>query len=161
MKKTSVRSVLSVISEGLRGNQTDFTSGSISKAVLLLSVPMILEMALESVFTVVDAFFIGRLGSDALAALGVTDAVITLIFAAAIGISMGTTAMVARRIGEKDFESASKTAAQSIWLGVFIALPIAILGVLFPQEILGLMGASEQVVETGWGGIRQYCLEEI
>jgi len=152
LEKISLKSLLSAISLSLKGgDETDYTTGSIGKAVFLLSVPMILEMALESVFTVVDAFFVGQLGSDALAAVGVTDAVITLIFAIAIGISMGTTAMVARRIGEKDVQSASKSAAQSIWLGFFIALPIAIIGIVYPQEILALMGASESVIETGWG----------
>ncbi|KAA3609961.1 MAG: MATE family efflux transporter [Calditrichaeota bacterium] len=151
MRKNSLKELLSIISESLKGGEKDFTTGSIGKAVFLLSVPMILEMALESIFTVVDAFFVGRLGSDALAAVGVTDAVITLIFAVAIGISMGTTAMVSRRIGEKNPEAASTAAAQSIWLGVFIAIPFAVFGLIFPKEILGLMGATEQVVETGWG----------
>jgi putative MATE family efflux protein len=151
LQKISVKSLLSAISLSLKGGQIDYTTGNIGKAVFLLSVPMILEMALESVFTVVDAFFVGQLGSDALAAVGVTDAVITLIFAVAIGISMGTTAMVARRIGEKDIKSASIAAAQSIWLGVFIAIPVAVIGLIYPKEILGLMGASEQVIEIGWG----------
>ncbi len=151
MRKVSIKSIFAAIAESLKGSQTDLTRGSIGKAVFLLSVPMILEMALESVFTVVDAFYVGQLGPDALAAVGVTEAVVTLIFAVAIGISMGTTAMVARRIGENNPELASKTAAQSIWLGLIISAPIAIIGLIFPREILTIMGASPEVVETGWG----------
>jgi putative MATE family efflux protein len=151
MRKVSIKSIFAAIAESLKGSQTDLTRGSIGKAVFLLSVPMILEMALESVFTVVDAFYVGQLGPDALAAVGVTEAVVTLIFAVAIGISMGTTAMVARRIGENNPELASKTAAQSIWFGLFISAPIAIIGLIFPREILIIMGASPEVVETGWG----------
>jgi putative MATE family efflux protein len=112
---------------------------------------MILEMALESVFTIVDAYFVGRLGSDALAAVGITDATISIIFAVAFGISMGTTAMVSRRIGEKDRTAASEAAAQSIWLGVFLSIPVMIAGLVFSEEILGLMGASSSVIETGSG----------
>ena len=131
--------------------ERDYTSGNLNKAVLYLSVPMVLEMALESVFSVVDAYFVGRLGSAALAAVGITDAVATLIFAIGIGISLGTTAMVSRRIGEKKPGEAAKAAAQSIWLGVIVSIPIAIIGLVFSEEILILMGATNDVIKIGSG----------
>lgn len=132
------------------GNR-DYTSGSLKKAVLYLSIPMVFEMALESVFSVVDAFFVGKLGPDALAAVGITDSVVTLVFAIGMGISMGATAMVARRYGEKDYKAAAIVATQCIWLVLFVSVPLTFIGIAFPREILELMGATKEVSENGWG----------
>jgi putative MATE family efflux protein len=123
----------------------------LSRAVLVLSVPMVLEMAMESVFGVLDAWWVGRLGPDAVAAVGVTEALLTVIFAVAIGLSMSATAMVARRIGEKDPEAAAVTAVQAVALGVLVALPTGLAGLVWSRELLVLMGAPAAVVEIGWG----------
>lgn len=135
----------------LRGDTEDFTSGPIGKAVFLLSVPMVLEMALESVFAVTDIFFVAQLGADAVAAVGLTEAVITLLYAVAIGLSMGTTAMVARRIGEKQGDEAATVAGQALWVGFLTSVIVGLLGLFFAPDILRFMGASEAVVEIGSG----------
>lgn len=135
----------------IRGVEHDYTSGSIGRAILLLAIPMVLEMVMESVFVVVDVFFVARLGADAVAAVGLTDSVVTLVFAVAIGLSMATIAVVARRIGQKDRAGASMAAVQAILLGVLIAIPIGVLGAVYAGEILALMGASEAVISTGSG----------
>ena len=135
----------------LRGDTEDFTTGPIGTAVFLLSVPMVLEMALESVFAVTDIFFVAQLGADAVAAVGLTEAVITLLYAVAIGLSMGTTAMVARRIGEKKADDAATVAGQALWVGFFTSVFVGLLGYFFAPDILRFMGASEAVVEIGSG----------
>jgi putative MATE family efflux protein len=135
----------------LRGDTEDFTTGPIGTAVFLLSVPMVLEMALESVFAVTDIFFVAQLGADAVAAVGLTEAVITLLYAVAIGLSMGTTAMVARRIGEKKADDAATVAGQALWVGFFTSVVVGLLGYFFAPDILRFMGASEAVVEIGSG----------
>lgn len=127
----------------------DYTKGSIGRATFLLAVPMILEMAMESVFAIVDIFFVAGVGTEAVATVGLTEAVITLLYAVAIGLSMGTTALVARRIGEKNPAAAARAAAQALWIAALMALAVGIGGILFGEEILRLMGASEEVVETG------------
>jgi putative MATE family efflux protein len=137
--------------ESVAGGEHDFTTGSLPRAVVLLSVPMILEMAMESLFGVLDALFVGRLGADAVAAVGVTESLLTVVFAAAIGLSMSTTAMVARRIGEKDEEGASRTAVQAIALGLLLSVPLGVFGVLRGGDLLALMGAPPSVVESGRG----------
>jgi putative MATE family efflux protein len=134
--------------------EINYTEGSIARVTLLLAIPMILEMAMESVFAVVDIFFVSGLGTAAVATVGLTEAVITLLYAIAIGLSMGATAMVARRIGEKDPEAASIAAGQVIWLGVFVSVILGLLGLVFAREILMLMGAEESVIETGVGYTR-------
>jgi putative MATE family efflux protein len=135
----------------LRGSEQEFTEGSLRRAIVLLAIPMVLEMVLESVFAVVDVFFVAKLGADAVAAVGLTESVITLVYAIAIGLSMGTTAMVARRIGEKDRHGATVAAVQAIAVGAVLSVPIAVLGVLFAPKILALMGASENVIQIGAG----------
>lgn len=137
--------------DAVKGSQQDYTEGSLGRAVFLLSVPMILEMAMESLFGIMDVFWVGKLGSDAVAAVGVTEALLTLVFAAALGLSMSTTAMVARRVGEKDAEGAAVTAVQAIVLGLLSAVPTMVAGLVWPKELLGLMGASPSLVESGWG----------
>lgn len=137
--------------KALAGTEQEFTSGSIRKAVFMLSVPMVMEMMMESIFFLVDAYFVSSLGANAIATVGLTESVLTLVYAVAIGLSMGVTAIVARRIGEKDVDGAARTAVQSIFLGVAIAMIISIIGIVFPKEILSIMGGEADLVETGYG----------
>src|SRR6201997_3308768 len=116
----------SSLREALRGSHQDFTAGSLNRAILLLAVPMILEMVLESLFAVVDVFWVARLGSDAVATVGLTESLLSLVFAVAMGLSLSTTAMVARRIGEKDPEGAAVSAVQAIVLGLATSLAVGI-----------------------------------
>ncbi|NER16331.1 MATE family efflux transporter [Spongiivirga citrea] len=145
------KSIFNVLKAAVNGSQQDFTSGSIRKAVFMLSVPMILEMMMESIFALVDAYFVSSLGPNAIATVGLTESVLTLVYAVAIGLSMGVTAIVARRIGEKDEKGASKTAVQAIFLGFIIAMLISVVGILFPKEILRLMGGEPDLIEEGFG----------
>jgi len=135
--------------ESVGGTQQDFTQGSLGRAIVLLSVPTILEMSMESLFGIVDVFWVASLGADAVAAVGLTEGLLTLIFAAAMGLCMGTTAMVARRIGEKDAQGAAVAAVQSILLGLLISLPIGLGGALFAPQLFRAMGASPEVVSAG------------
>jgi len=137
--------------EAIAGTQQDFTEGSIGRAVMLLAIPMVLEMAMESLFAVVDVFFVAKLGADAVAAVGLTESLITVIYAIAIGISMSTTAMVARRIGEKDAAGASVAAVQAIGLGILVSAPFSLLGIFLAPKLLELLGASPGVVNIGSG----------
>ncbi|HEX7181248.1 MAG TPA: MATE family efflux transporter [Thermoanaerobaculia bacterium] len=137
------------VGDALRGVQQDYTQGSIGRAILLLSIPMVLEMVMESLFAVVDIFFVSKLGPDAIATVGLTESLLTLIYALAIGLSMATTAMVARRVGEKDLPGAGVAAVQAIGLGVLIAVPISLFGVFEAPTLLRLLGASESVIATG------------
>jgi len=134
------------LSDVMRGRERDFTSGSITRAVILLSIPMVLEMVMESIFAVVDIFFVARLGAEAVATVGITEAMITVIYALAMGLAIATTALVARRTGEKKPEEASKTAAQAILVGILLSLPISVLGLFYAPQLLGLMGASDTIV---------------
>ena len=137
------------ILESIRGTQQDFTSGSLVRAVALLSIPMVLEMLMQSVFEFADIFFVSRLGADAVAAVGLGASLLIFVFATGIGLSMAVTAMVARRIGEKKPEAASATAWQAILAGVGVSIPFAVVGIAFAPDMLRLMGASEEVVEYG------------
>lgn len=128
----------------------DYTKGSIGRAVLLLSVPMMLEMAMESAFAVVDVYFVASLGASAVATVGLTESVLTLIYAVAIGLSMGTTALVARRIGEKNRSEAADAAVQAIVVGVAASIPFSIAGIFFAKDILALMGADAWSIEHGY-----------
>lgn len=143
------RRYLSLWRRALRGEEQDYTRGPIRRAVFLLAVPMILEMVMESVFAITDIFFVSRLGADAVAVVGLTEAVVTLIYAVAIGLSMAATAMVARRIGEKDEAGAAVATAQVLWVGMSCAVLIGTLGILFAADILRLMGAEPAVIEGG------------
>src|SRR5688572_6712282 len=138
-----------VVRQALKGEQHDYTSESLNRAVLLLAVPMVLEMIMESLFAVVDVFWVSRLGSDAVAVIGLTESIMTLIYAVAIGISIAATAIVARRIGEKDAEAASAAAGQILLLGVTVSAGIGIVLGYFAPDILRLMGADEAVVALG------------
>ena len=135
----------------LRGTETEFTKGSVRRAIFLLSVPMILEMSMESLFAVVDAYFVGQVSVDALATLGLTESVMFLVYSLAIGLSMAVTAMVARRIGEKDGKGAAVVAAQSIYLALLLSVLVGIPGYIFAEDILILMGGEPQMIESGLG----------
>ncbi|MGE3261937.1 MAG: MATE family efflux transporter [Bacteriovoracia bacterium] len=145
----SLRSKLSLIRRGLKGEHHDYTSGSISDAVILLAVPMILEIGLESVFAVVDMFFVSGLGRNAIATVGLTESVITLVYSLAMGISIAATAVVARRIGEKNPEAAAHAGAQAIVMALLISLVVGACGFVFASDILRLMGAQPEVILEG------------
>lgn len=138
----------------IAGTEKDFTTGNINRAIFLLSVPMVLEMVMESLFAVVDVFFVSRISINAIATVGLTESVIFLIYAVAIGIAIATTAMVARRVGEKKKKEAADAAVQAIILAVGISLIIGIAGFLFAEDILRLMGASEELISEGSGYTR-------
>ncbi|MDH3616658.1 MAG: MATE family efflux transporter [Gammaproteobacteria bacterium] len=142
---------MSFLGEALRDNDEDFTTGPIRRALALLAIPMMLEMAMESIFAVVDIAFVSRLGTDAVAAVGITEALITVLYGIAIGLGMGLTAMVARRVGEKDAEAAALVTGQSIWIGAFLSIVIGIAGVIYARELLEIMGASTSVIRQGQG----------
>ena len=141
--------IFQIIRTSLNGEQRDYTQGSISKAIFLLAIPMILELSLESVFAVVDIFYVSKLGEHAIATVGLTEAVITLVYSVAIGLSTAATAVVARRIGEKNPEAAAHAAAQSLVIALFATILISIPGVLFAGNILSLMGADDRVIKEG------------
>ena len=131
--------------------QQDYTSGSIRKAIFLLSIPMIAEMIMESLFAIIDIYFVSKVSVNAMATIGLTESVITLLYAVAIGLSMAATALVARRVGEKKPEKASIAGTQAIILGTLVALIAGAIGFIFPREILGLMGAEEDLINEGFG----------
>ena len=137
------------VKEALRGSHQDYTTGSLNRSILLLAIPMVLEMVLESLFAVVDVFWVSRLGADAVATVGLTESVLTLVFAIGIGLSMSTTAMVARRIGEKDTDGAAISAVQAVFLGLVASLALGLPFFLFSSRILGLMGASPAIIAGG------------
>ncbi len=140
-----------LLRKAVQGTAEDYTQGSLKRAVFLLSVPMILEMVMESAFGITDVFFVGRLGPDAVAAVGLTESLLTVIYAVAMGLCMSTTALVARRIGEKRPDEAARTAVQAVAVGLFVSVLFALAGATSSRRLLALMGASPSVVETGWG----------
>ncbi len=144
------RRFLRDLRDAVAGKPHEYTQGPIGRSILLLSIPMVLEMIMESVFAVADVYFVSQLdAAEAIATVGLTESVLTLIFAVAIGLSMATTAMVARRVGEKRREDAAIAAVQAIYLGVLISIPIGVAGVWFAPDILRIMGGSEEVVAVG------------
>ena len=138
------------LKEALAGTDKDFTSIGLGKAIFLLSVPMVLEMLMESVFAVVDIFFVARLGAEAVAIVGITESLMTIVYAVAAGLSIATTAIVSRRIGEKKPDKAAFSAFQAIVTGFMFSAIIGIPGILFPRELLKLMGSSQSMIETGY-----------
>ncbi|HTX76886.1 MAG TPA: MATE family efflux transporter, partial [Terracidiphilus sp.] len=144
----------SSVREALRGSHQDFTTGSLNRSILLLAIPMVLEMVLESLFAVVDVFWVGRLGANAVATVGLTESMLALVFAIGLGVSLSTTAMVARRIGEKDPEDAAIAGVQAIVLGLAISLALGLPAGFFAPTLLHLMGASPAIVATGSGYAR-------
>jgi putative MATE family efflux protein len=139
----------STVAEALRGAHHDYTQGSIPRAIALLAVPMVLEMALESVFAVVDIFWVGHLGSRALATVGYTESMLSIMYAVDAGVGMGAAAMVARRIGEKDPDGAAESAGQAIIIGLIASIALGLVGGLFAPQLLGLMGADPTVIAQG------------
>jgi putative MATE family efflux protein len=145
----SKRSVWSWLKQSLNSEQQDFTSGSIRKAIFMLAIPMILEMCMESVFAVVDIFFVSKLGPHAMATVGLTESFLTLVYSVAIGLSMAATAMVARRVGEKNYDDAAKAGAQAALLSFIVTIVISCLGLFFSADILRLIGAGPEVIAMG------------
>jgi putative MATE family efflux protein len=150
----SARTFWSSVREALRGSHQDYTIGSLNRSIFLLAIPMVLEMVLESLFAVTDVFWVGRLGANAVATVGLTESMLALVFAIGLGVSMSTTAMVARRIGEKDPEDAAIAGVQAIVLGLVISLALGIPAGIFAPQLLGLMGASPAIVASGSGYAR-------
>jgi len=142
-------SAWSTLKEAVRGSHQDFTEAPIGRAVVLLAVPMVLEMLMESVFAVADIFFVGRLGASAVATVGLTESLMVTVYALAIGLSIGAAATVARRIGEKDPERAALSAIQAIILGLVVAVVIGAIGVVFGPDLLVMMGAKDDVLAIG------------
>lgn len=142
---------VSFFRESLRDNETDLTRGPIGRALGLLAIPMMLEMSMESIFAIVDIAFVSRLGTDAIASVGITEALISVLYAIAVGLGMGVTAMVSRRIGAGEQEAAARVTGQAIWVGAALSLMIGIPGAYYAADMLRLMGASDSVVETGTG----------
>jgi putative MATE family efflux protein len=147
-------SLWSSIREAVRGSHQDFTTGSLNRAILLLAIPMVLEMVLESLFAVVDVFWVGRVGANAVATVGLTESLMLLIFAIGMGLSLSTTAMVARRIGEKDPEGGAVAGVQAIIIGLAVSVLLGIPALMFAPDLLHLMGASPEIVATGSGYAR-------
>ncbi len=145
----NITRVLTLVRQSLKSEEQDYTTGSIPKAVFLLAIPMILELSLESVFALVDMFFVGKLGQNAIATVGLTESVITIVYSIAIGLSTAATAIVARRIGEKNPSGAAHAGAQSLIVALGLTVIISIAGTVFAADILALMGASEEVVKEG------------
>ena len=134
------------VAEAVSGTEQDFTEGKMSRAILLLSIPAVLEMIMESVFVIVDIFFVSKLGADAVATVGITESMVTIIYAIAIGLGTATTSMVSRRIGEKNHLAASKTAFQAILTGFIVSVLIGLPGAIFAGRLLELMGASKAII---------------
>jgi len=142
------------IREALGGSHQDFTTGNLNRAILLLAIPMVLEMVLESLFAVVDVFWVGRLGADAVATVGLTESLLSLIFAVGFGLGLSPTAMVARRIGEKDAPGAAVAGVQAILIGLATSLMIGVPCWIYAPRLLEIMGASPHIVASGAGYTR-------
>src|SRR6185503_4397584 len=139
----------SLIRESLRGARHDFTSLPLGRAILLLAVPMVLEMVMESVFAVADIFWMSKLGPDAIATVTLTESMLIIIYAFAMGLAMGAAAVVARRIGEKDPHGAARAAVQAIAIGIGLAVVVGVAGALAAPHLLSAMGASPEVIAIG------------
>jgi putative MATE family efflux protein len=140
---------LQLISDAIKGKEQDFTSGNINRAIVLLAIPMVLEMIMESLFSVVDIYFVSKVSVDAVATVGITETVSTLVYAIAMGLAMAATAMVSRRVGEGKRKEASHAGVQAILMGIAVSILIGVPCFIFAEDILRLMGASEGVIETG------------
>src|SRR5918999_4068616 len=147
-------SLWSAVKESIRGSHRDYTRGPIGRSILLLAIPMVLEMIMESVFAVVDIFWVSHLGTDAAATVGLTESLLTIIYALAIGLSIGAMAMISRRIGEQNPDGAARAAVQAIALALLVSIIIAIVATPFASRLLALMGGSPWVVEHGVGFTR-------
>lgn len=141
--------IYQLLKKSLSSESYDYTSGAITDAVVLLAIPMILELSLESVFAVVDMFFVGKLGPQAIAVVGLTESIATIVYSLAIGLSMGATAIIARRVGEKNLSAASKVASQSLLIAFVLSIFVSYLGIFHAQEVLQFMGADSKVASDG------------
>ncbi|MCB9047141.1 MAG: MATE family efflux transporter [Chitinophagales bacterium] len=139
-----------LLKTAVAGGEKEFTTGSIDRAIFMLSVPMILEMAMESLFAIVDVFFVARLGKDAVATVGLTESMLMVVYSIAWGMSMGATSVVARRTGEKNADGAAHSAMQAIYVGIALSLLLSISGVIFAKDLLLMMGGSEALVEANY-----------
>jgi putative MATE family efflux protein len=148
---TKIGDLFSLFRRAILGEQSNITHGSIDKAIILLAVPMILELAMESLFAVVDIFFVSRIGVNAVAVVGITESMLTIVYSLGWGLAMGATAVIARRTGEKNSEAANVAAVQAIYLGITVSVLISIIGLFFSADLLALMGASEDVITEGKG----------
>src|SRR6059058_5224310 len=139
----------STLREALHGTRIDYTTAPVGRAVIMLAVPMVVEMAMESIFAVADVFWVAHLGADAVATVGLTESMMMIIYTVAMGLSIGATALVARRTGEHDRDGASRAAGQSLIIGVVVAAAIGVAGGTQARALLRLMGATDGVVATG------------
>jgi len=143
------KTIWTYLKESLKSEHQDFTTGSIRKAIFMLAIPMILEMCMESVFAVVDIFFVGKLGANAAATVGLTESFLAIVYSVAFGLSMGASALVARRVGEKNPDGAAKGGAQSLLLSFVVSILVSCMGLFFSAQLLGIMGASKEVIAIG------------
>jgi len=150
LKNINFKEIWQDIKEAIAGSERDFTNTSLGRSIFILAIPMVLEMAMESVFAVVDIFFVSKLGSNAVATVGLTESAMTIVYAVGVGLSMATTALVSRRIGEKKKKEAGVVAFQAILLGIFISIVIAIPGFIFAKDFLKIMGASDEMADLGY-----------
>jgi putative MATE family efflux protein len=146
--KKRIRTFLNNVSEAISGTEQDFTEGKLGRAILLLSIPAVLEMVMESIFVIVDIYFVSKLGANAVATVGLTESIVTIIYAIAIGLGTATTSMVSRRIGEKNADAAATAAFQAILTGIVVSLIIGLPGAIFSKKLLGMMGASKPIVDS-------------
>ncbi len=149
-EQSRTTNILRLFAQAVKGVEQDYTTGSINKAIFMLSVPMILEMVMESLFAVVDVFFVSKLGTDAIATVGLTESMLTILYSVAWGISMGATALVARRIGEKNPDGAAHGGMQAIYVGVLISIAVSIAGIFFAKDLLMLMGAEQAMADANY-----------
>jgi putative MATE family efflux protein len=147
----SIQKFLNYFWIAISGQESEYTTGSIRKAIFMLSVPMILEMLMESIFALVDIAYVSQVSVNAVATIGLTESVVTLVYAVAIGLSMAATAVVARRVGEKDLNGAKEAAVQAIGLGVIVSLVVGVFGFIYAKDILSLMGAEPNLIAEGYG----------
>jgi Na+-driven multidrug efflux pump len=133
------------------GGESNILSGNLNRAIILLAIPMTLEMVMESLFAVVDIYFVSKIGVNAIAAVGLTESMMTIPYSLGFGVAMGTTALVSRRVGEKNINGASASGVQAIYLGTIISIPIVLVGILYSEDLLRIMGASQGVIEDGAG----------
>jgi putative MATE family efflux protein len=149
MANNKIQRFFQLAAQSFHAENEDFTKGSINRAIVLLAIPMLMEMVMESLFAIVDTYFVTQLGTEAVATVGLTESMLTIVYSLGIGISMAATAIVARRVGEKNYRDASKAGAQAISVGIFISIIISMVGILFAEDLLYAMGASKAVVEKG------------
>ena len=138
---------MGLLGQAIKGSEQDYTAGSIDRAIFLLSIPMVLEMSMEGIFAIVDIFYVSRLhDNDAIATVGLTESMLAIVYSLAMGLSMGATAMVARRIGEKDVQAANVAAGQALYIGLGLSVLISLVGIFFSPDLLRFMGGSESLI---------------